>query len=79
MPQLSCPAYALPVALLLVLVAACGREAPSVVPVSAVPQLATVEVALHPAPRERVWDGVVEAVNQATVSSNRRPRGRTAL
>jgi RND family efflux transporter MFP subunit len=68
-PKLSCPVYALPIASLLVLVAACGREAPSAVPVSAVPQLATVEVVLRPAPRERVWDGVVEAVNQATVSA----------
>ena len=31
--------------------------------------LATVPVAPHPVPRERVWDGVVEAVNQATVSA----------
>ena len=31
--------------------------------------LATVTVEYEKAPRERVWDGTVEAVNQATVSA----------
>ncbi len=47
----------------------CGREAPSGGAAAPVAQLETVEVALRAAPRERVWDGVVEAVNQATVSA----------
>jgi len=35
----------------------------------AAPEVPTVEVAYEVAPRERIWDGRVEAVNQATVSA----------
>lgn len=38
-------------------------------PVLAAPQLDVVELKYEVAPRERVWDGRIEAVNQATVSA----------
>lgn len=60
---------ALSIAFLQTLVVGCGRDAPLVAPAPVVPDLASVQVSLQPAPRERVWDGVVEAVNQATVSA----------
>ncbi|HQW63939.1 MAG: efflux RND transporter periplasmic adaptor subunit [Xanthomonadales bacterium] len=62
-------------ALLLVLAAAlalgaCGGEAPAgkAAP-AASPPLETLVVARESARRERVWDGVIEAVNQATLSA----------
>lgn len=47
---------------------ACGRPAGKPAPATAAP-LATVTVHASPAPLERVVDGTVEAVNQATVSA----------
>lgn len=48
--------------------AACGgQSAPA--GAARVPDLATLEVARVTAPRERAWDGVVAAVNKATVSA----------
>jgi RND family efflux transporter MFP subunit len=38
-------------------------------PVWAAPQLDVIELKYEVAPRERVWDGRIEAVNQATVSA----------
>lgn len=62
-------------ALLLVLAAtlalgACGGDAPAgkAAP-AATPPLETLVVARESARRERVWDGVIEAVNQATLSA----------
>jgi len=62
-------------ALLLVLAAtlalgACGGDAPAgkAAP-AASPPLETLVVARESARRERVWDGVIEAVNQATLSA----------
>ena len=56
-------------ALLLVL-GACGGDAPAgkAAP-AATPPLETLVVARESARRERVWDGVIEAVNQATLSA----------
>jgi RND family efflux transporter MFP subunit len=54
---------------------ACGGDAPE--PARAAlpdPGLATVVAGIERAPRERVWDGVVEAVNQATLSAQTRGR-----
>jgi RND family efflux transporter MFP subunit len=48
---------------------ACGGGAPPAVPVAAVPALDAFVVQPERAPRERIWDGVVEAVNQATLSA----------
>jgi RND family efflux transporter MFP subunit len=62
-------------ALLLVLAAAlalgaCGGEAPAGKAAPAVtPPLETLVVARESARRERIWDGVIEAVNQATLSA----------
>ncbi len=56
-------ALALPLALAAVALAA------SLAARAAETPLATLEVAYEKAPRERVWDGTVEAVNQATVSA----------
>ncbi len=58
--------------LLLPLLGACAPAQPAAegaLGVAGLAALATVRVAPHPVPRERVWDGVVEAVNQATVSA----------
>ena len=49
--------------------AACGGETPSATPAGAAPALETFAVQPERAPRERIWDGVVEAVNQATLSA----------
>lgn len=51
------------------LLAACGGEAPAPAAAVAAPSLETLTLAPERAPRERVWDGVVEAVNQATLSA----------
>ncbi len=62
-------ARALPLAIIAAaLLAACGAEpAP---PVARAPvAFETIEVGLEILPRERTWDGVVEAVNQATLSA----------
>jgi RND family efflux transporter MFP subunit len=54
----------------LLLLAACG-QASQAPPAAALPtpDFETVEVTRDSAPRERVWDGVVEAVHQATLSA----------
>lgn len=58
----------LPVALASLLLAACGGEPPA--PAAAPPvSFQTLEVEPRSAARERSWDGVVEAVNQATLSA----------
>jgi len=50
------------------LLSACGAE--TAAPVARAPvAFETLEVALETSPRERAWDGVVEAVNQATLSA----------
>lgn len=49
--------------------AACGGSAPPVAPAAGATSLDTFVVQPERAPRERVWDGVVEAVNQATLSA----------
>ena len=60
----------LSVLLLLSALAGCGGEAPTPAPTAAVPaDLQLWTVAPEQAARERVWDGVVEAVNQATLSA----------
>jgi RND family efflux transporter MFP subunit len=60
----------LPVLLLsTALLAACGGGDPGSRALPALPELATLAVTPEPAARERVWDGVVEAVNQATLSA----------
>ncbi len=51
------------------LLAACGGGDPGSRTPPALPELATLTVKPEPATRERVWDGVVEAVNQATLSA----------
>lgn len=51
------------------LLAACGTESAPPNATAVDSGLATHAVAIEPAPRERVWDGVVEAVNQATLSA----------
>lgn len=57
-------------ALGLALLAACrGDEPPPRAPVVAPVDIASGVVRLQDAPREQAWDGVVEAVNQATVSA----------
>lgn len=59
------PAFLLTTALL----AACGGGDPASRKPPAVPELATLSIQPEAAVRERVWDGVVEAVNQATLSA----------
>jgi RND family efflux transporter MFP subunit len=54
--------------LLAALVAGCGG-ATSQPATPGTPQLATVTVSAEPGTRERSWDGVVEAVNRATLSA----------
>ncbi len=51
------------------LLAGCGRDEVAATATSAMPDFDTVAVAPVSAPRERVWDGVVEAVHQATLSA----------
>jgi RND family efflux transporter MFP subunit len=63
------PAHLKPLLLLAALaLSACGSEPVAPVPEPAVP-FATLEVVRETVPRERAWDGVVEAVNQATLSA----------
>lgn len=58
----------LPAALATLLLAACGSEPPA--PAAAPPvSFQTLEVEPRTSARERSWDGVVEAVNQATLSA----------
>ncbi len=60
----------LPALLATLLISACGRDEPAAPSAAAgMPALETVVVASEAAPRERVWDGVVEAVHQATLSA----------
>ncbi len=49
--------------------AACGSSEPPAVAAKPLPELATLTIAPERAARERIWDGVVEAVNQATLSA----------
>ncbi len=49
--------------------AACGADPADAPVASAQPPLQTLTVTAAQAPRERIWDGVVEAVNQATLSA----------
>jgi RND family efflux transporter MFP subunit len=58
----------LPLAAALALVACAESPAPQA-PAVAPPVLDTLVIERERAPRERVWDGVVEAVNQATLSA----------
>ncbi len=51
------------------LLAACGGTPESTTPPPVDTGLATLQATPEPAMRERVWDGVVEAVNQATLSA----------
>jgi RND family efflux transporter MFP subunit len=56
-------------ALSLLGLAACGSTVSPTVDQAPLPQLATLTIAPESSARERVWDGVVEAVNQATLSA----------
>lgn len=47
----------------------CGAEHAKDQAIVGKPPLQTLTIAAQQAPRERVWDGVVEAVNQATLSA----------
>lgn len=51
------------------LLAGCGVDAPPGPGESADPPFATITVAREPAVRERTWDGVIEAVNRATLAA----------
>lgn len=57
-----------PVVLLAVALAACGTAPQPYAPPAAV-DLATLEVAVEEVSQQRAWDGVVAAVNKATVSA----------
>jgi RND family efflux transporter MFP subunit len=52
-----------------VALASCGGGDANDQAIKAKPPLQTLIIAAQQAPRERVWDGVVEAVNQATLSA----------
>ena len=60
---------AAPLVMVVLALAACGGSPPVAAPPSAAPALDAFVVASERAPRERIWDGVVEAVNQATLSA----------
>lgn len=60
-------------ALVALLLAACGSEPTSSAPATPV-GFETIAVAPRTSARERSWDGVVEAVNQATLSAQTRGR-----
>jgi RND family efflux transporter MFP subunit len=49
--------------------AACGSSAPPPASQASLPELPTLTITSESTARERVWDGVVEAVNQATLSA----------
>lgn len=51
------------------LLAGCGHSAPEVASTRPVPTFATAVAATEDGRSEQVWDGVVEAVNQATISA----------
>lgn len=51
------------------LLSACGSEAPLAPRIAAAPDIELIVVAPDKAVRERVWDGVVEAVHSATLSA----------
>lgn len=59
---------------LALLLAACSGDGAAPRPLPAAPDLETLEVRATAAPRERAWDGVVEAVHQATLSAQTRGR-----
>jgi RND family efflux transporter MFP subunit len=55
---------------LLLALSACGGSEPELKPAAAAaPPLALIEARAETAARERIWDGVVEAVHQATLSA----------
>ncbi|NCT69015.1 MAG: efflux RND transporter periplasmic adaptor subunit [Rhodanobacteraceae bacterium] len=58
-----------PIAATALLLGACGRSHEPAAPAAAAPTLATLVVNAEPARAERIWDGVIEAVNQATLSA----------
>lgn len=60
---------ALAVVLASLLLAACGSGAPPASPPAGNPPFAMLTVASEPAVRERTWDGVIEAVNRATLAA----------
>jgi len=49
--------------------AGCGAESPSATGPATAPPFATITLASEPAVRERTWDGVIEAVNRATLAA----------
>lgn len=51
------------------LLAGCGREAANPAQAGAEPSIALIDVARVAQPRERAWDGVVEAIDQATLAA----------
>lgn len=63
------PLPAVAAALLALSLAACGSSEPLSPPQAVTPPIELFEAQLQPAARERVWDGVVEAVNAATLSA----------
>lgn len=69
MPILSSPLRLGTSAALLLVLAACGAGAPGPGGPAAKPDFATLTVATEAAPRERSWDGTVEAVNRATLAA----------
>src|SRR6185312_13388006 len=65
----------LPAALLaLGLLAGCGGKPPGGAAPAQVPALAAVVVQAQAAPRQQVWDGVVEAVQQVTITAQTNAR-----
>ena len=60
---------ALAAVLAALLLAACGGEAPPASAPGGDPPFAMLTVASEPAVRERTWDGVIEAVNRATLAA----------
>lgn len=69
MPILNAPRRLGLSAALLLMLAACGGGAPSPGGPAATPDFATLTVAAEAAPRERSWDGTVEAVHRATLAA----------